>query len=71
VIEVLLLSASFMIIILLGIIILVVNFKRWVEKRDEFIVNRINQLNKSIDETKSIYKNEITDILKQLKNLLK
>lgn len=70
-IEVLLLSASFMIIILLGIIILVVNFKRWVEKRDEFIVNRINQLNKSIDETKSIYKNEITDILKQLKNLLK
>jgi uncharacterized membrane protein len=60
-----------MIIILLGIIILVVNFKRWVEKRDEFIVNRINQLNKSIDETKSIYKNEITDILKQLKNLLK
>jgi len=34
-------------------------------------VNRINQLNKSIDETKSIYKNEITDILKQLKNLLK
>jgi len=71
VIEVLLLSASFMIIILLGIIILVVNFKRWVEKRDEFIVNRINQLNKSIDETKSIYKNEITDILKQLKKLLK
>jgi len=71
VIEVLLLSASFMIIILLGIIILVVNFKRWAEKRDEFIVNRINQLNKSIDETKSIYKNEITDILKQLKNLLK
>lgn len=70
-IEVLLLSASFMIIILLGIIILVVNFKRWVEKRDEFIVNLINQLNKSIDETKSIYKNEITDILKQLKNLLK
>lgn len=70
-IEVLLLSASFMIIILLGIIILVVNFKRWAEKRDEFIVNRINQLNKSIDETKSIYKNEITDILKQLKNLLK
>lgn len=70
-IEVLLLSASFMIIILLGIIILVVNFKRWVEKRDEFIVNRINQLNRSIDETKSIYKNEITDILKQLKNLLK
>lgn len=60
-----------MIIILLGIIILVVNFKRWVEKRDEFIVNRINQLNKSIDETKSIYKNEITDILKQLKKLLK
>jgi uncharacterized membrane protein len=60
-----------MIIILLGIIILVVNFKRWVEKRDEFIVNRINQLNRSIDETKSIYKNEITDILKQLKNLLK
>jgi len=71
VIEVLLLSASFMIIILLGIIILVVNFKRWVERRDEFIVNRINQLNKSIDETKAIYKNEITDILKQLKNLLK
>lgn len=70
-IEVLLLSASFMIIILLGIIILVVNFKRWVERRDEFIVNRINQLNKSIDETKAIYKNEITDILKQLKNLLK
>ena len=70
-IEVLLLSASFMIIILLGIIILVVNFKRWVEKRDEFIVNRINQLNKSIDETKAIYKNEITDILKQLKKLLK
>ena len=60
-----------MIIILLGIIILVVNFKRWVEKRDEFIVNRINQLNKFIDETKSIYKNEITDILKQLKKLLK
>jgi uncharacterized membrane protein len=71
VIEVLLLSASFMIIILLGIIILVVNFKRWVERRDEFIVNRINQLNKSIDESKAIYKNEITDILKQLKNLLK
>lgn len=70
-IEVLLLSASFMIIILLGIIILVVNFKRWVERRDEFIVNRINQLNKSIDESKAIYKNEITDILKQLKNLLK
>ena len=70
-IEVLLLSASFMIIILLGIIILVVNFKRWVERRDEFIVNRINQLNKSIDESKAIYKNEITDILKQLKKLLK
>lgn len=70
-IEVLLLSSTFFIILLLGIMILMVNFKRWAERRDTFLINRINELNKSIEQTKSTYKNEIFDILIQLKNLLK
>lgn len=70
-IEVLLLSSTFFIILLLGIMILMVNFKRWAERRDAFLINRINELNKSIEQTKSTYKNEIFDILTQLKNLLK
>jgi len=70
-IEVVLMSGTFIVIFFLFIIIIAVNLKRWAMKRDEFIVNRLNELNKSIEQTKSLYKNEISDILKQLKNLLK
>lgn len=69
-IEVLLLSSTFFIILFLGIVILTVNLKRWATRRDEMIVNKLHDLNKSIDETKALYKNEITNILNQLKNLL-
>jgi predicted PurR-regulated permease PerM len=71
VIATLLLSASFMIIILVGMMMVVVQFKKWAERRDVLIQNRIDELSKRIDETQNIMRGQLSDILSQFKNLLK
>lgn len=49
----------------------VVQFKKWAERRDVLIQNRIDELSKRIDETQNIMRGQLSDILSQFKNLLK
>lgn len=60
-----------MIIILVGMMMVVVQFKKWAERRDVLIQNRIDELSKRIDETQNIMRGQLSDILSQFKNLLK
>lgn len=70
-IEILLLSATFMIVIFIGIMVIVINFKRWFERKDILTQQRIDDLTKKIDDTQTLFKTEITEILTEFKKLLK
>lgn len=70
-IEILLLSATFMIVIFIGIMVIVINFKRWFEQKDITTQGKIDDLTKRIDETQALFKTEITEILTEFKKLLK
>jgi sensor domain CHASE-containing protein len=70
-IEVLLLSATFMIIILIVIMVIAFNIKTWVTRREVENQQRFDELTKRIDETQSLFRNQVTNILDNFKNLIK
>lgn len=62
----LLVAASFMIVILLAVLYLAFSIKRWTEVKDI----EIKELKTRIDETQSIFRKEITQVLKNINNIL-
>lgn len=66
----LLLSATFMMLILIAILILAFNLKTWVKKRDEINQKKIENLRERIDETQGLFKKEITGLLNDFRNVI-
>lgn len=70
-IGVLVLSASFMMLILIGIIVLVVHIKVWATKKEEANERMFNELKQRIDDTQNLFKKEVTNILTTFKEIIK
>lgn len=66
----LLLSATFMMLILIAILLLDFNLKTWVKKRDEINQKKIEDLRGRIDETQGLFKKEITGLLNDFRNVI-
>ena len=69
-IAALLFSASFMILILISILILAINVKKWAEIKEQENQKKFEELTKRINETQSLFKIEITEILQSFKKIL-
>lgn len=52
-------------------VIIVVQFKKWAELKEIESKNRIDELQKRVDETQTLFRTEISGLLSQFKNLLK
>jgi len=70
-IEALLLSSTFMVIILVAILVLAISVKRWAADRERDNQKRFEELTKRIDETQNLFRTQVADILDNFKNLLK
>jgi hypothetical protein len=60
-----------MIIILIVIMVIAFNIKTWVTRREVENQQRFDELTKRIDETQSLFRNQVTNILDNFKNLIK
>lgn len=69
-IAALLFSASFMILILISILILAINVKKWAAIKEQENQKKFEELTKRINETQSLFKREITEILQSFKKIL-
>ena len=69
-IGVLLLSASFMTLVMVAILILAFNLKTWVHRRDEINQKKIDDLKSRVDETQDLFKKEITGLLNDFRNVI-
>lgn len=70
-IGILLLSASFMILLLIAILILAWGIKKWSYEREEANKKRFDELTSRIDETQNLFKTEVAEILNNFQKLLK
>ncbi len=70
-IELLLLTGTFLVVIILGIIVLIVQAKNWMQAKDEEKKQRIEELTRRIDETQELFRKEVSEILTNFKQLLK
>ena len=70
-IGILLLSASFMILLLIAILILAWGIKKWAYEREEANKKRFDEFTSRIDETQNLFKTEVAEILNNFQKLLK
>lgn len=70
-IGILVLSSSFMVLILIAILILAWSVKKWAYQKEEINQKRFEDLSKRIDETQKLFKTEVTEILNNFQKLLK
>lgn len=66
----LILASFFLMLILIIAITLALSLKTWVYKKDEVNEKRFQVLKERIDETQSLFKKEVSDILANFKKLL-
>ncbi len=69
--ELLLLTGTFLVIMFLGMVILIVQAKNWMQAKDEEKREQIKELTRRIDETQSLFRKEVSEILSNFKQLLK
>ncbi len=69
-IETILLSSSFMIIIFIGIMVIVVQIKRFVEKKEIEMEKRTEELKQEVADLSKLFQSEIADVIGKVKNLL-
>lgn len=73
-IGVLLLSATFMMLIFFAMLILAFTFKKWiqtwVQARDEVNRKKIEELKGRVDEIQGLFKKEIMGLLNDFKNVI-
>lgn len=67
----LILASFFLMLILIIAITLALSLKTWVYKKDEVNEKRFQVLKERIDETQSLFKNEVTEILQNVRKILK
>jgi len=69
-IQVLLLSSIFFTITLIGFVVILANIKTFVKKRDDVYRNDFFELKNELAEIKSMFRNEISDVFKQIKKII-
>lgn len=69
-IEVLLLSSIFFTITLIGFVVILINIKTFVKKRDDVYRNDFFELKNELTEIKSMFRNEVSDVFKQIKKII-
>lgn len=69
-IEILLLSGTFMIIILLFVMWLAFNMKKWAQEKEIESQKRFDELTERINETQALFRKEVTEILKNITKIL-
>jgi hypothetical protein len=62
----LLVGSTFLILILVAVLYLAMSIKTWANTKDE----ELKEMNKRIDETQSLFKKEITSVLKNINKIL-
>lgn len=70
-IEVLILSTTFLIIILLFNLFLTLHIKKWTHDRNEEIRNELGKMRNDIFDVKEIFRKDVKGILDNVKNILK
>ena len=70
-IEVLILSTTFLIIILLFNLFLTLHIKKWTHYRNEEIRNELGKMRNDIFDVKEIFRKDVKGILDNVKNILK
>lgn len=69
-VGVLLLSCSFLVVLLLMVMILVVHIKNWYEKRDREAERKFIDLKERIDDTQRLFRNEVLNLIERFDKLL-
>lgn len=69
-IQVLLLSSIFFTITLIGFVVILANIKTFVKKRDDVYRNDFFELKNELAEIKSMFRNEVSDVFKQIKKII-
>lgn len=70
-IEVLILSTSFLILILLFNLLITINIKRWTYERNEEIKKELKKMREDIFDVKEVFRKDVKGILDNVKNILK
>lgn len=69
-IGLLLLATTFLIIIFIGMIVMILDFKKWGEARDLVNQNKLNDLQQRIEDTQKLFQKEVGKILDSFKRLM-
>lgn len=67
---VILLSSSFLVVILIGVLVLAFNVRNYVHHREEENKKRFDELKERIDETQDLFRKEVTQILNTFKAII-
>jgi large-conductance mechanosensitive channel len=70
-IEIILISSFFIVSLLIFIIIMVFDIKKWSQQRDNFYMEKHNTLQSEINQLREIFVSEISDTLEQIKTIIK
>ena len=70
-IAVLLIASSFMIVILIGMAIIVIQFKAWAINRDKMMADRVEEMKSEISGLKSLFTNQISEVITSAKKMIK
>lgn len=70
-IEILILSTTFLIIILLFNLFLTLHIKKWAHDRNDEIRNELKKMRNDIFDVKEIFRKDVRGILDNVKNILK
>lgn len=68
--TILILSSLFTIVLLIGMIVIIFQFKGWAVKRDKYYTERMNDLEERIYSLEKNQMNEVSHVLKENKLLL-
>lgn len=69
-VGVLLLSCSFLVVLLLMVMMLVVHIKSWYQKREIESDKRFVELKERIDDTQRLFRNEVLNLIERFDKLL-
>lgn len=69
-VGILLMSCSFLVMLLIVVMILVVHIKLWHEKKIEESDKRFHELKERIDDTQALFRNEVTILIQKFDKLL-
>ena len=70
-IEIVLISSFFIVSLLIFIIIIVFDIRKWSQQRDNFYMKKHNDLQTEINQIRELFVNQIGETLEQIKTIIK